>query len=309
MFTEALDDSDLEPALARSLAESWNTRVAVRRERLDLSKYCDPAIPDFPIAMVPFWDHPAFREVDEPTRRRLLGAAWIAYNEKTIEVETDIVNPACTSLLRDELPGASQLAVKEVVAQTQVDEQFHILMCLEVCASARRRHGLERFVVPKSLLARRVQAALEAAPPRSVPLVRMAYAIVAETSINAFLRAISSDTTIQPLNRMNTELHRRDEGSHSALFCALGPAVFSRLGDGDKRQFTAYVERALADFTAPDPSAWTAVFAHLELPCTLALLPILGSLRPKVPMSRDYRALLALLDEIGMRDRLQFRFA
>jgi hypothetical protein len=281
--------------------------VAVRRERLDLSGYVDPALPDFPVAMVPFWNAPAFAGVAPAERLRLLGAAWVVYNEKTISVENDVITPLCNCLLRDELPGISRPRVKEVIAQMQVDEQFHVLMCLEVCNSARRRHRLDRLVVPKSLVVRRQEALLaELAPGRAQALARLAYATVAEMTLNAFLRALSVDETIQPLNRLNTDLHRRDEGAHALIFRELAAGVFRALPSDEQATFNHHLGRALRDFTEPDPSGWEACLRYLELSAADDLLA--GLRTPGRKTARDYGRLVALLDDLGNRGAVGFDF-
>lgn len=166
----------------------------------------------------------------------MLAGGWIMYNEKTIYIEDEVINPACRILLRGELPGVSDSHVKEVIAQTLVDEQFHILMCLEVCNSARERHTLQSLKLPKPRLIERVEQAIhDASTHEEVALVKMAYALVAEMTINIYLKALSDDTTIQPLNRINTDMHRRDEAAHSTIFRELGISIYRGLNGGQAR--------------------------------------------------------------------------
>lgn len=310
MYTDTTGDTLLERNVIQRLTQTWSTRVAVRKERLDLSQQYDPTIPDFPIAMVPFWDHPAFVGTDEPLRMRLLAGAWVAYNEKTIFVEDEIINPLCRTLLRGELAGVGDPLVKQVIAQTVVDEQFHILMCLEVCNQARSRHHLEALVIPKPLLIHRLEETLaRVGGGQERALARMAYATVAEMSINFYLRTLSSDRTIQPLNRINTDLHRMDEGAHSTIFKELGLSVFKNLGASEREAFRTYIVKALHDFTELDHSGWEAILKHLEVPRASELLDelVLGTRGRR--SSRDYTALRELLEEFGIMGDIDFEFA
>jgi P-aminobenzoate N-oxygenase AurF len=310
MYTDTTGDTLLEKSVIQRLTKTWDTRVAVRRERLDFSQDYDPTIPDFPIAMVPFWTHPAFAGTAEPLRMRLLAGAWIAYNEKTIFVEDEVINPLCRTLLRGELPGVGSPLTKQILAQTAVDEQFHILMCLEVCNHARSQHKLEALVVPRPLLIHRLEETLaQASDSHERALARMAYATVAEMSINAYLRALSSDLTIQPLNRINTDLHRMDEGSHSVIFKELGLSVFNSLGASQRETFKTYVVKALHDFTEPDHSGWGAILKHLEIPGASEILEDLALKSRGRRASRDYTALRGLLAELGIMDDIAFEFA
>jgi hypothetical protein len=309
MYTDTTGDSLLERSVIQRLTKTWSTRVAVRRDRLDFTQHYDPTLPDFPIAMVPFWNHPAFAETDEPLRMRLLAGAWISYNEKTIFVEDDIINPFCRLLLRDGLAGVGAPLMKQVIAQTAVDEQFHILMCLEVCHHARSRHRLESLVIPKPLLIHRLEETLaRAGDPQERALARMAYATVAEMSINAYLRALASDRTIQPLNRVNTDLHRMDEGAHSAIFKELGLSVFKNLGAAERERFKTYIVKALNDFTEPDLSGWEAILKYLDIPSASKILDDLASQTRGRKSSRDYTALRELLEEFGITEDIAFEF-
>ncbi len=309
MYTDTTGDTLLERNVIRRLTETWNTRVAVRRERPDFSQHYDPTLPDFPIAMVPFWGYPAFADTDESLRRRLLAGAWVAYNEKTIFVEDDIINPLCRTLLRGELAGVGDPQVKQIIAQTMVDEQFHILMCLEVCTNARGRHRLESLVVPKPLLIRRLEETVaQVGDSHERAIAQMAYATVAEMSINAYLRALSSDRTIQPLNRINTDLHRMDEGAHSAIFKELGLSVFKNLIASQRESFKRYIVKALHDFTEPDHSSWRALLTYLEVPRATEILDELARQTRERRSSRDYTALRGLLDELGITEDIAFEF-
>jgi hypothetical protein len=309
MYTTSANDAILERKVIDRLASSWDQRVAVRQERLDLSQYCDDGIPDFPSALVPFWDDAQFARQEPIAKLRFLGAAWIAYNEKAIYMEDEIVQPLCSLLLKNALPGVADPQVKQVLAQIQVDEQFHILMCLEICNVARTRHRLEAYGMPEPLLGLRMKARLAAsADAREQTLVRLAYAVVAETAIHAYLKQISSDMTIQPLNRINTDLHRRDESAHGAAFLEITRSVYKNLDQGERTLFQGCMTQALNAYAEMDLSMWSSILDHLQIDGRAAILqrlaPVLNNKRP----SKDYTYLVGLLDELGIRDDINFIF-
>ncbi|WP_277809915.1 diiron oxygenase [Chromohalobacter canadensis] len=294
--------------LAR-LTESWNQRVAVRKARLDLNDYYDTTAPDFPPSMVPFWNDPRFQAIDETKKRRVLAGAWINYNEKTICVEDKVINPMCSLLLRDALPGVGDSVTKKAIAQTQVDEQFHILMCLEVCDCARRQHQLHDLHIPTPLLEQRMETALSKADnEREFALIRMAYATVAEMTINVFLKRLSQDRGIQPLNRLNTELHRQDEASHAAIFGEIARAVYERLGTGQQAIFRAHLMRAIDDFIELDVGFWRAILDYLAIPERESILQDMASKSRTNRSLRDYSALVKLLRQIGIHEGSSFVF-
>lgn len=309
MYTHAKFDAKFENNILSHLSDSWNNRVAVRRERLNLQQYYDPSIPDFPITMVPFWDDLEFRSVSEKEKIRVLVGAWISYNEKTIYIEDRIINPLCALLMVDDLPGVSDPTIKQVLAQTMVDEQFHILMCLEVCNCARLRHNMQDFRMLEPLLGQRVKVALAGARnARDYALIRMAYGTVAEMTINAYLKQLSTDETIQPLNRLNTDLHRKDEGAHAAIFAEVVRSVYRNLPVDEQICFNTYIVRALTDFVEMDLTFWKSILDYLAIPGRLTIIEQLASSNAGVRTDRDYTAFLKLLDDLGIRHEVDFAF-
>ncbi|NWO11476.1 diiron oxygenase [Chromohalobacter salexigens] len=298
-----------ESEILARLTESWNQRVAVRKARLDLNDYYDTTAPDFPPSMVPFWDDSRFQAIDEADKRRVLAGAWINYNEKTIFVEDKVINPMCSLLLQDALPGVSDTVSKKAIAQTQVDEQFHILMCLEVCDCARRQHQLHDLHIPTPLLEQRMETALSKADnEREFALIRMAYATVAEMTINVFLKRLSQDRSIQPLNRLNTALHRQDEASHAVIFGEIARAVYERLGAGQQAIFRAHLLRAIDDFVELDVGFWRAILDYLAIPERESILQDMASKSRTNRSLRDYSALAKLLRQIGIHEGSSFVF-
>src|SRR4051812_14092055 len=53
----------LDRKVMARMAATWSDRVAVRKDRLDLSQYYDPCLPDFPVEIIPFGEDTEFRAV------------------------------------------------------------------------------------------------------------------------------------------------------------------------------------------------------------------------------------------------------
>jgi alpha-N-dichloroacetyl-p-aminophenylserinol N-oxygenase len=309
MYTTAKNDAELSRAVLERIGKSWDTRVAVRKERLDLTQYVDPSIPDFPISMVPFWDDEDFSGLDEQTKLRFLGAAWIGYNEKAIYLEDEIVQPLCSILLKGLLPGVGDPQVKQVLAQVQVDEQFHILMCLDICNVARQRHHLDDYRAPEPLLGIRLKEILAKAPNEKERMVaRLAYASVAEMSINAYLNQVANDMTIQPLNRINTDMHRKDESVHGIAFREITASVYRNLDADAQRSFRTYIADALDIFTSPDLTSWSSLLDYVGVPGKDRILAKLDASTKGKRLTRDYTVLGSLFDELGIKEEVGFRF-
>lgn len=307
MYTNATHDAAFEKDVLERIGKSWDTRVAVRKERLDLTDYYKTSLPDYPISLVPFWNDPDFVKVDQELKLRLLAAAWVAYNEKAIYLEDEIVLPACGHLLKGRLPGASDPLVKQVLVQVQVDEQFHILMCLDVCNLARKRHQLYEFIAPAPSLGVELNHRLtETETGAPTQLLRLAYAAVAEMSINAYLNQVASDMTIQPINRINTDMHRRDESVHSIAFHEIVASVYKQLEPPQQVCFRDHLANALNIFTTPDVSFWAAILEHMEIPGRERIVARLNEMGSGRRLSRDYTVLRSLFQKVGIVEDFGF---
>src|ERR1051326_2106401 len=89
--------------LLAQLSDRWGKRVAVKKDEPDLDGHFDPALPDFPVQLVPVLSLPEAASVDVEGRTRILSAAWIAYNAKTTAIENEIILPACRLMLEDRI--------------------------------------------------------------------------------------------------------------------------------------------------------------------------------------------------------------
>ncbi|HEU4407154.1 MAG TPA: diiron oxygenase [Polyangiaceae bacterium] len=292
------------------LAESWAGRVAVRTSGIDLKTYYDKTIPDYPPGLVPFRDDPRYQALAFEERQRVLAAAWVAYNEKTIAVEQAIVEPACHLLLRGAFAGADTGPIKRAVAQTLVDEQFHILMCLEACLVARELHGVTALRFPEPLVVEELEGELaRCASPRDAELVRLAFATVAEVTINAYLDLLANDQTIQPMNRETTALHRKDESSHRKLFHEFTKALFGRLTPGERARYLRGLATGLEAFVKVDLGAWAAILDHLAVPGAPDIMQQCARAGASKRLTRDFSGFRRLLRDAGVREEdVPFRF-
>jgi len=266
-----------------------------------MKSYGDPTIPDFPSRMVPFRDDPRYGALEPVFRQRVLAAAWVAYNEKTIAVEKAIVAPACDLLLEGAFHCTDAAATKRAVAQTLVDEHYHVLMCLDACIATRELHGLSSLRIPKPVVVHELERAIDASgDAREAEITRLAFAIVAETTINAYLDLLANDASIQPINRDTTALHRRDESSHAKLFKEFARGLFGALTERERRVFVRALGAGLGAFVKVDFGAWGAILTHLAVAGAGTLLD--GCSGPGKPQRvfRDFSGFRLLLRDLSV---------
>lgn len=294
--------------LSEILADSWSSRVAVRNSDIDLARYYDSQVPDFPSELVPFAEDKRYSELPLEVRNRILAAAWISYNEKTIAVENLIVAPACDLLLKGAFPQADSPFFKRLVAQTGVDEQFHILMSLEASIVARNVHHLESLRIPKATVVDELEKTLaRASTEREKEIIRLAFATVAEVTINAYLNLLANDFDIQPLNRETTNLHRKDESSHNKIFKELNRCIYDGFEDGEKYAYLKYLAVGLKSFVKVDFTSWREILRYMHVQKADDI--IATCVRISKPAVRDYSGLLSLLKVLQVSpESLDFNF-
>ena len=252
----------VESAVIGKLAESWGQRATVKRPEPDLDELFEPDAADYPEALIPFSRDDRFAALDGKTQNRIRAWAWIAYNKSVIDIEQYVVNPGFRMLARDGFDGDLGDTRRIAVMQAMVDEEYHTLMHLNVSALTRRRRGwaLHDNLLPQIRTVRAQDADVAAATsPRHAALTKLAYMTVAETSISAYLALMTTDASIQPVNRATVALHRRDELCHSSIAGELLKDVYARLGPDDRHDLVRALAAGLDAFTGSDYLTWTAI--------------------------------------------------
>lgn len=295
--------------LSTVLANSWSTRVAVKTSNIDLAQYYNSTLPDYPPDLVPFSGDIRYKKLPLDIRNRILAAAWISYNEKAIAVENAIVFPACDLLLKGVFPGADSFEFKRLIAQTCVDEQFHILMSLDASLVARKVHNLESLVLPKAVVVCELEAALQQVETdREKEVIRLAFSTVAEVTINAYLNLLANAREIQPLNREITSLHRKDESSHNKIFKELNKYIYREFNSSEKNAYLNALTTGLEAFVKVDLNSWREILKYMEVKEADDIID--DCLRNSRRSIRDYSGMLSLLKDIDVSSSsLKFDFS
>ncbi|CCH32296.1 diiron oxygenase [Actinosynnema sp. NPDC047251] len=291
---------EYERDLLVQLTRRWGHRVAVKKDELDLDGHFDPALPDFPEHLVPVLGLPGADRLDRDARERILSAAWIAYNAKTAAIEDEIILPACRLMLRERIPVRRDEVAVDALHQTIIDEHYHILMCHNAVGVTRRRRALAgvRFAPDVWAVVRGRAAVRAGLSGFDRDIVDIAFSLAAETTISGFLSALATAQEIQPMNRITTDLHRRDESGHAVVFRELCGSLYRSLDSAGQQVFREALVSGLTAFRSADLEPWVIVAAQGGFEIGVDQLDEWAASRP--PPRRDTAPLQLLLDDLGI---------
>lgn len=303
----------VDHALIRKLVANWPRRTTIRSEKYpwaEAAEY-DPSIPDYPIALVPFRDHPWFRAAPEAQQQQVLSWAWLTYNERTILAEEYMANPAFTMIMHGAFTGADEMHVRTAIQHALIDEHFHTLIHMSAMEETRQHRGLSApWRAPDSVTRRRMlEEQARAAEPWQRALVTLAFAVVAEISVNAYLDLLSADETIQPMHKLIAYLHNRDEFAHGQLIVEVVKLLFLRMSEPHQAFFIKMLPRALQAYSTHDFSAWRAILGHVGIEHAEEIVAACEHDASSQLLVRDFSGLKRVALELEIIDRLDFRFA
>jgi hypothetical protein len=307
--SRAQDESAMPPSeshargLLRRLAQGWERRARVKQPELDAETLFDERKDDFIPKLLPFDDHPAFLAAPEDMRKQILSCGWLAYNEKTVDIESKIVAPACHHIIAGDAPGLRDAISKQVAGQTLVDEAYHELLVLNACQVTRERRGLAGLVLPESQLIVQMRRAQDQYSTRGQKmLIQLATAIVSEVFISDYLRLLADEMTIQAFNRLTVRAHRHDELAHGSLFKGLARCLFGGLDRVQREFFAEVLPQPVRWFANIELDVWQAMLQQIGFPATDAVIRDCRSAN-EVNLERiDYSDLIALAEELGLLD-------
>ncbi|WP_181259235.1 diiron oxygenase [Pseudoduganella armeniaca] len=283
------------------LVYSWPKRAGVRHGTLDdVADSYDPALPDYPLALLPFRDHPAFVRLSAEKQNDILTLAWLAYNRRVIHIEETVTNPAIGMILRGELPGAEQLHVRQALQQTQIDEQYHLMLHELAMHKTMALRGIDQPVqFPPSLIYVGLVRLQEGAADWQKELLCLIWAAVSEMTINGYLDMLANDTSIQPAHTYICKLHNKDEYSHNKIFVEITKSVFQGLNAEQRAFFLQVLPEALALFAGQDFSVWQAVLERAGVAEASAIIADCSAEAARKKMISDTSATERLAEELA----------
>nr|WP_251041119.1 MULTISPECIES: diiron oxygenase [unclassified Halomonas] len=198
----------------------------------------------------------------EREKRSIATGLWIHYNWRTIQAEEQIAVPAISILC--DFPYIRK-EVKEGLLQTSVDEKFHTYCHTLAVNEAKERYNKEIDSIP-SVTVREMKEKLSGETEEwKRNIVTVAYAAVAEVSINAFLEVLSRSLEIRVCNRTLVDKHNKDEAVHSLIFIEAVRDLI-RYGSDDERVFLKESIMAAKDsFLKHDFGMYESVFSKHDL--------------------------------------------
>jgi hypothetical protein len=295
-------DRDDVIRVLRVISASWPARAAVKKSDLDVDSSFDEQKPDFLSRLLPFHDHPGYVGAPEELKRKVLSCGWLAYNEKTIEIETKIISPACMQIVDRKLPGVDHEICRETISQAFVDEAYHTLMLVNACRVTRARRRLQSLRLPEfNLVVKMKQAQESCVEEWRKTLIQVVAAIVSEVSISDYLSLLSDATDIQPMNKIVTDVHRRDESAHSGLFRSIGAMVFAGLSPGEKELFIALLPKTAHWFADLELDVWRAMLKQIAFPKADEMIDECREKQEADPSRRDFSGLAQMAESFGVR--------
>ncbi len=295
--------------LLEKLAYNWHTRAQVGQVRkktesaLSDEMSFDPMREDFRLDLLPFKEHPDFLSAPLELKKKALSCGWIAYNEKTIDIEARVIAPACNHIIYREIPGVEDSASQLIAADTLVDEAYHIQLVVNACNITRKHRQLQDLRLPSFALVKQMEREKSRhAEPWKKRLVQMATAIVSEVFVSDYLSLLAYDKEIQPLNRLTVYTHLRDEKAHHSIFLQLAKCIYANLSVEEQVFFAQVLPKPVRWFADVELEVWGMMLQQIDFPNAQKIIGDTAA-DTEVDLIRvDYSDVIKLAKELGVLD-------
>ncbi len=310
MQTETLDSNAPAPSDKNSIAalakmgEVWKDRAEVKNEEPEVDMMYSAEYDDFLDKLIPFHQHPRYAELNDDMRTKILSSGWIAYNEKTIDIESKIISPVCNEIIYGTLPGTRNETIRWLAAETLVDEAYHVLMVINTTRATRMQRGLMDLRLPSFELVNQID--LEAAKYSEnwqKKIVRLVACICSEVFISDYLSLLSdAGDGVQPINQITTDAHRKDELAHAGIFRHLTKEIVQHLTPRELVFFAQMLPRPMRWFASQELNVWETILHELGYEHAKE---VIGDIRAEAEVALfrvDFSELIDLAQETGLLD-------
>ncbi len=295
--------------LLEKMAHNWYKRAQVGKVRQKTESELlpemafDPNRDDFLVDLLPFKNHPMFSKAPESLQKKVLSCGWIAYNEKTIDIEAKVIAPVCNSIIYREIPGINQAADQLLASDTLVDEAYHIQLVVNACNITRNNRQLEHLKLPSFTLVKQMEKEKNRHPePWKKHLVQMATAIVSEVFVSDYLALLAHDKTIQPLNKLTVYTHLRDEKAHHSIFLQLAKCMYASLSAEQQEFFAQMLPKPVRWFADVELEVWGEMLRQIQFPNADQMIRDTAEDSEVNLLRIDYSDVIKLARELGVLD-------
>ncbi|GAB1544091.1 hypothetical protein NUACC21_67670 [Scytonema sp. NUACC21] len=294
-------------SLLQKMAGNWHERSQVAqakqkaKENSHLELTFDKTKDDFRIDLLPFKDHPDFLEAPIEIQKKILSCGWLAYNEKTLDIESKIISPACNHIIYREVPGVEDGTSQEIASDVLTDEAYHILLAVSGCRITREQRGLEFLKLPSFSLVKNMLYEQERYPePWQKMLIQIVTATVSEIFVSDYLELLAYDRTIQPFNRFTVDTHRRDEMNHSSIFRNLAKCMYTQLNHQQQEFYMDILPKPVSWFASSELHVWKTMLEQIGFRKTERMIADCAAVAETNLMTIDYSGIIKLAGELGI---------
>lgn len=302
----------IDETVLRRIADSWPRRATIRTDldRISEPEEYDESLPDYPVRLLPFAEHPLFLAADPVQRQKVITMAWLVYNERVIAAEEYVANPTFAMIMHGAFPGADGLHLKRAVQQTHVDEVWHTYMHMVAMQRTREiREVTSEPHYPHTVTYRKLlEAEAQVSESWERDLLKLVWTTVSEISVNAYLELLSRDETVQPLHALVPRLHARDESAHSSVMVEVAKALYVHMNKEQRGLFADTLPKALHAFVAQDFEVWPGILRHAGIEHADEIVADCRAQAGTGLLVRDFSGIRRIVREMELEDRVEFDF-
>ena len=308
-----MQNTIMSHTVVKNLVDSWPKRAGVRSNDYYMQNSAteyDENIPDYPIEMLPFHNHPKFIDTIPKQQQEILTWAWLVYNERVVIAEEHVANPTLTMIIQGVFPGTTNYFYQQALRQCLIDEHFHTLIHVTAIHETKKLRNINTELhSPPSIIYRKLlENQAQVSETWQKDLLTLVWTVVSEISINAYLNLLSTNNCIQPMHKTVTWLHNRDEFVHSSILLEITKSVYIHLNSEKKRFFISALPKAINAFAAHDFSSWYAILKQVGIEGYSEIIRDCEANTANGKLFRDFSGLKRLVEELDIISEIDFKF-
>ena len=239
------------------MSNVWSKKAQVKEEcKIDSIELVETA-QDFIPELIPFYGTQYWKEISQSHKDKLTSYGWILYNLKTIQIESDVVSPACMDFISTPYSDKSVATINRSACEALTDEAYHILLSVRSNDEIYKFRNLERLSKPEFSLVKSLKMQEESCNAEwERRLTRLAYACVSETLVSDYLDLLAKNDSIQNMCKMAVSAHAEDEWMHASVFTLILDNVYTGLSHKEKSFLLSKMRPAISAFKDSELSSW-----------------------------------------------------